>query len=364
MHPDLNLVCVAPEARIREAISRIDAGGQRIVLVVDQDCRLVGTVTDGDVRRAILANLDLEQPVRALLSRKAGTRFATPITAPQGLEHAVYLNLLKQHSILHLPLVDARQRVVGLVTMDTLVPNQGLALQAVVMAGGKGTRLHPLTEHTPKPMLRVGDKPILEIIIGQLREAGIRQVTVTTHHQGEKISAHFGDGRDFGVALSYVEEERQLGTIGGLSLMAAPTETTLVINGDILTEVDFRAMLAYHREHGAELTVAVRQYDVKVPYGIIDCEGSHVRGVNEKPTFGFFVNAGIYLLEPSVYPSIPTQQRFDMTDLIGQLVAERRVVVSFPIREYWLDIGEHTEFEQAHQDIRAGRVQAGKAAVL
>lgn len=361
MRSDLNLFCVAPGAMIRGAITRIDASGLGIVLVVDQNRRLVGTITDGDIRRAILANLDLEQPVSVLLSRKSGTRFATPISALQGQEQAVYLNLLKQHSVLHLPLVDEHQRVVGLVTMDTLAPEQPLPLQAIVMAGGKGTRLHPLTEHTPKPMLRVGDKPILEIIIGQLREAGIRQVTVTTHHQGEKIAEHFGDGHDFGVTLSYVEEKQQMGTIGGLSLMAKPTETTLVINGDILTEVDFRAMLAYHREHQADLTVAVRQYDIEVPYGVIDCAGSHVLGVNEKPTFGFFVNAGIYLLEPSVHRFIPNQQRFDMTDLITRLIAERQVVVSFPIREYWLDIGEHTEYEQAHQDIRTGKIQAGRA---
>ena len=360
MYTQLEMICVAPATSLREAMAQMDRAGCGILLVADDARRLLGTVTDRDIRRAILANLDLAQPVEALLARKAGTRFSTPITASIGQERSAYLSLLKQHSILHLPLLDAEGRVAGLVTMDSLVPEAPLALRAVVMAGGKGTRLHPLTEHTPKPMLRVGDKPVLEIIIDQLREAGIRQVTVTTHHQGEKISAHFGDGRDFGVALSYIEEERQLGTIGGLSLMAPPKETTLVINGDILTEVDFRAMLAYHREHQAELTIAVRQYDVKVPYGVIECEGSQVRGVNEKPTFGFFVNAGIYLLEPGVYRLIPSRQRFDMTDLIQRVIAERRMVVSFPICEYWLDIGEHAEYEQAHQDVLAGKMQTGK----
>jgi len=334
----------------------MDRAGYGILLIVDATRRLLGTVTDGDVRRAILANLDLGQPVSVLLARKAGTRFATPITAPIGQDRAAYLNLLKQHSILHLPLLDAEQRVGGLVTMDSLVPDQVLPLQAVVMAGGKGTRLHPLTQETPKPMLRIGDRPVLEIIISQLREAGIRQVKVTTHHKADKIAEYFGDGREFGIELSYVEEDEQLGTVGGLSLMAVPKETTLVINGDILTQVDFRAMLAYHREHQADLTVAVRQYDVKVPYGVVDCEGPVVRGLSEKPQFGFFVNAGIYLLEPAVYQLIPRGQRFDMTELIQRLVREGRAVVSFPVREYWLDIGDPAEYEQAEQDVRAGKM--------
>jgi len=237
--------------------------------------------------------------------------------------------------------------------MDSLVPDQPLPVQAVVMAGGKGTRLHPLTAETPKPMLRVGERPVLEIIIGQLREAGIKQVKVTTHHKSEKIEEHFGDGKEFGIELSYVEEDRPLGTVGGLGLLEIPQETTLVINGDILTRVDFRAMLAYHREHQADLTVAVRQYDIKVPYGIIECEGSMVRGVSEKPLLGFFVNAGIYLLEPGVYQFIPSGQRFDMTELIQRVLREGRTVVSFPIREYWLDIGQREDYEQAQEEIKS-----------
>ena len=356
MYVDVSKVCFTSHGALREAMAQMDRAGHGILLIMDEERRLLGTVTDGDVRRAILANLDLSQPVSVLLARKAGTRFATPITAPIGQDRTVYLSILKQHSLLHLPLLDAAQRVAGLVTMDSLVPDQVLPLQAVVMAGGKGTRLHPLTADVPKPMLRIGDRPVLEIIIKQLREAGIRQVTVTTHHKSEKIAEHFGDGKEFGIDLSYIEEDQQLGTVGGLSLLEVPTETTLVINGDILTQVDFRAMLAYHREHKADMTVAVRQYDMKVPYGVVECEGSVVRGLSEKPVLGFFVNAGIYLLEPSVYRLIPNGQRFDMTELIQHLLQKKRLVVSFPIREYWLDIGEQAEYEQAEQDVRTGKV--------
>jgi dTDP-glucose pyrophosphorylase len=350
---ELDVVCIDPERSLREAMHHMDRGGAGIVLVVDKGRRLLGTVTDGDVRRAILANLDLGRPVSVILERKTGTRHAKPITAALGQKRASYLALLKRHSILHLPLVDGEGRVSGLVTMDQLVPDRPLPLQAVVMAGGKGSRLMPLTEDTPKPMLHVGDRPVLEIIIDQLKQAGIRQVTLATHHQAEKIEAHFGDGKQFGVALSYVAEDRPLGTVGGLSLVEPPASTTLVINGDILTQVDFRAMLAFHQEHRADLTVAVRHYEMRVPYGVVECDGVEVKGISEKPSKGFFVNAGIYLLEPGVYRFIPKDgQRFDMTDLIHVLVQGGRPVVSFPVREYWLDIGQQADFEQAQEAVK------------
>ena len=352
MYTDLTTFCIAPTASLRDAMAQMDRNKLGIVLIVEEEARLVGTVTDGDARRAILASMDLGQPVRVLLERKAGTRFATPLTARVGEDSSTYLALLKQSNLLYLPLVDEANRVVGLVTLDEFLPERPLPLQAVVMAGGRGSRLAPLTEDTPKPMLRIGDRPVLEIIIRQLREAGITQVKVTTHHKPEKIAEYFGDGREFGVQLSYVEEDRPLGTVGGLGLLDVPQDTTLVINGDILTQVDFRAMLVYHREHQADLTVAVRQYDVKVPYGVIECDGPTVRGVSEKPVFGFFVNAGIYLLEPSVYRLIPTGQRFDMPELIQRLLQEGRPVVSFPVREYWLDVGQPEDYEQAQEAVK------------
>jgi NDP-sugar pyrophosphorylase family protein len=178
---------------------------------------------------------------------------------------------------------------------------------------------------------------------------------VTTHYKPEKIVEHFGDGHAFGIELNYVNEDWPLGTGGALGLMDAPQGPFLVINGDILTQVDFRAMLAYHQEHQADMTVAVRQYDLQVPYGVIEHEGPRVRCLTEKPLYKLFVNAGIYLIEPSVYSCIPNGQRFDMTDLIQSLLDAKRPVISFPIREYWLDIGQHADYEQAQADVQEGR---------
>jgi NDP-sugar pyrophosphorylase family protein len=263
---------------------------------------------------------------------------------------------MRERVIRQIPLLDGDGCVEDLVTWEDLLTVEDLPLQAVIMAGGMGTRLRPLTEELPKPMLPVGGRPLLERIVEQLQKAGIRRVTVTTHYKPEKIIEHFGDGRAFGVELTYVNEHQPLGTGGGLGLLPVPQQPLLVINGDILTQVDFRAMLAFHQEHRAEMTVAVRRYDVQVPYGVVECDGPFVRQLKEKPQMGFLVNAGIYLLEPSGYDLIPNGKHFDMTDLIQWMLNNGRAVVSFLIREYWLDIGQHTDYAQAQGDVENGRM--------
>lgn len=356
-HRTLELFCLVQSRSIREAIARMDKNHLGILLIVDKGRRLVGTLTDGDIRRAVLARLDLESSISVLLERKKDTRFARPVTASATAKRSELLALFKTHGILHLPLIDAKERVTGLVTIDELVQAEA-PLRALVMAGGKGTRLHPLTKNTPKPMLRVGGKPLMEIILCQLRGAGIKKVHISTHHRADKITKHFGNGSRLKLDLRYVNEARPLGTAGAVGLLDDVDETTLVMNGDVLTEVDFRAMLRYHREMRADLTVAVRQYDIKVPYGIIECEGALVRKVTEKPTLGFFVSAGIYLLEPSVRRFVPADKHLDMTELIERLVAADRPVTSFPVREYWLDIGQHDDYARAQDS--AARWKAGR----
>jgi len=352
---ELEKLLVIPNSSIHEVMTCIDRNAKGIALVVDKERRLLGTVTDGDIRRAILTNTDLEAPVSELLARKASSPYPKPVTAPVGTERAVLLQLMQEHSVRHVPLLDGAGRVVDLVTLDELLPDQALPVQAVIMAGGFGKRLRPFTEEMPKPMLSVGGRPLMGRIIEQLREAGIRQINITTHYKPEKIVAHFGDGSDFGVRINYVNEDRPLGTAGALGLMEKPNSPLLVINGDILTQMNFRAMLSYHQEHKADLTVAVRKYDLKVPYGVIESDGAFVRQLVEKPSHSFFVNAGIYLLEPSVYHYVPNGQHFDMTDLIQRLLEAKRPVASFPIVEYWLDVGQPADYDQAQEDVQNGR---------
>ncbi len=352
---DISSLCIGLSSSIREAMACIDSNVRGIALVVDGDRKLLGTITDGDIRHAMLRGYNLNAPIHELLAAKAGGIYSKPVTALVDSDAASLLTLMKEHSVRQIPMVDEAGCVVALATRDELLPNEDLALQALVMAGGFGTRLLPLTEQVPKPMLRVGTRPLLELIVEQLRTAGIRQVSVATHYKGEVITDHFGNGQSFGVDIRYVKEDHPLGTAGALGLLDDSAEPLLVINGDILTRVDFRSMLNFHKEQKAELTVAVRQYDIHVPYGVINTEGALVRGISEKPVVSQLINAGIYLLNPSVRRLIPNDQAYDIPDLINRLLDEKRTVVCFPIREYWLDIGKADQYDQAKADIASGR---------
>lgn len=356
MHQDLTNLTIGLGDSIHDAIAQMELSKLGIVLVVDSAQKLLGTITDGDLRRATLASIEMESPVSTILAHKAGSPFAKPVTAPVGAERSELLRILEERVILHLPLVDEDERVVALVTMGDLLVRKTDPLQAVIMAGGMGTRLMPLTNDLPKPMLQVGDRPLLEIIVSQLKAADIRNIKVSVRHQAEKIEDYFGDGKAFGVDITYSAEDQPLGTAGALGLMRPPDDTTLVFNGDILTAVDLRAMLAYHRENHADLTVAVHQQEFQVPYGVVECDGSFVKALSEKPVIKSFINAGIYLLEPSVYGLIPDGERYDMTELIGRLLEEDKPVAAFPVREYWIDIGEPRNYERANEDITEGRV--------
>lgn len=353
---DVQSLYISPSNSIRSAMECVDRGGCGIALVVDDERHLIGTVTDGDVRRAMLAAIDMETPISAILARKVDSQYPKPVTARVGLERDDLLALMHGYALRQIPILDDDGHVVDLVMMDDLVPADELHLQAVIMAGGLGTRLRPLTDDLPKPMLDVGGKPLMERVIAQLRQVGIRRVNLTTHYKPEKIVEYFGDGSAFGVELSYVNEDNPLGTGGALGLMPTPDQPVLVINGDILTQVDFRAMFEFHQEHKADLTMGVRRYEMQVPYGVIECEGARVQKVQEKPQVGFMVNAGIYLLEPPVFRFIPKNSSFNMTDLIQWLLDASRTVISFPIREYWLDIGQHTDYAQAQDDWKNGRL--------
>ena len=342
---------VAPDSSVNEVMACIDRGTKGIALVVNQEQHLIGTVTDGDIRRAILAGMDLSSQATELLKRKVDLPYPHPVTAPVGTSRADLLHLMRQHNIRHIPLLDKNGKVVDLSILEDLLPESSLPVTAVIMAGGYGSRLRPLTDETPKSMLYVGGRPIVEWIIQGLRQAGIRRIIVTTHYKAEAITQHLSDGRDFGVQIEYVHEERLSGTAGSLGLLVPWHQALLVMNGDILTRIDFRAMLHYHQEHKADMTVAVREYHLEVPYGIVEMEDVKLRGLNEKPSLRFFVNAGIYLLEPLVHSYTTKGEFLDMTDLIVRLLDDKRLIVGFPVREYWIDIGQHADYEQAQEDM-------------
>lgn len=350
--------CVGPTAPMRDVLQVIDRNGEGVALVVDGERRLLGIVTDGDIRRATLSGQDFSRSVAEFLRHKSAARGPrTPLAAGLNEDQGEWRKLMDESGVRHLPLLDENGRLAGLALMSALVRDEELPLRAVVMAGGFGVRLRPLTSGTPKPLLPIGKKPLIEHIVSQLRDSGVRRVSITTHFHGEKIRGHFGDGSAFGVQMQYTEEKEPLGTAGALSMLRGMKEPLLVINGDILTAVDFRAMLAFHRELGSELTVGVRRYEVPVPFGVIEADGPRVTGLKEKPSLSFFINAGIYILEPAVVDSIPEGRRIDMTDLIDELLRAGRVVSSFPIHEYWIDIGQVEDYLKATEDAASGRLK-------
>jgi dTDP-glucose pyrophosphorylase len=334
-------------------MSVIDECRKGIALVVDEQQRLVATITDGDIRRAILSGVDLAQPVMCL---KQESQNLSPITAPVGSSETVILALMQAHVIRQVPILDQEGRVCDLAVIDDLLEEIELPVTGVIMAGGYGRRLMPLTESVPKPMLPVNGRPLLEHMLDKLRRAGIRSVNLTTHYLNDSIVNHFHDGSGFDMRLSYFRETEPLGTAGALAKMSSGTDPLLVINGDILTGVDIRAMLHYHREHNSHLTVGVRQYDIEVPFGVVETDGVKVVRIAEKPVLRHFINAGIYFVDPAMCRLVPENRYFDMPDLITAVIASGFTVISFPVREYWLDIGKLEHYQKAEADVAKGIV--------
>ncbi len=352
MTHDIESLLIGPDLTFREAMVRLNENQQGIVLVVDEARRLLDTITDGDLRRAFLSGLDLDSPVSVLADLKAtNSPFPKPTTVREAMPEHEIQALMAAEQLRHIPVVDSDNHVIDVViARATVLEPEPLPISALVMAGGRGTRLRPLTDTIPKPLLPVRGKPIMEHTIQRLEAAGVRNVMVSTHYMAQAFHEHFGDGSGLGVKMTYVEEKEPLGTAGALRLMEPPTGPVLVVNGDVLTEINYRAMLAFHQDNGASLTVAVAEYEVEIPYGVVELDGVRVLGIAEKPRIKQFINAGVYLLEPEVVGLIPDSGKFDMTDLIEALVNKGRSVVSFPISEYWIDIGQHGDYARAQQD--------------
>ena len=349
-------LCVSASDTIQVAAERLNRNLRGIVLVIDEVGCLLDTITDGDIRRGMLAGLGLDSRIEVLRERKGRLAGVALLAAPPDADATALVQLMRERSVRQVPIVHHDGRVAGLVTLEELLPTAGaLPVRAVIMAGGLGTRLRPLTEHVPKPLLPLGDRSVVERLITQLHDAGVRHVAVVTHYRGDQIRERLGDGQALGVTVTYVDEDRPLGTAGALALMELPGVPILVVNGDILTNVDLRAMLEYHRENAADVTIGVRRYELNVPFGVVDIEGPNVRGVREKPAMHVFVNVGMYLMKPTMHSYLQAGAACDMPELVNRLIRAGRSVVSFPVVGYWLDIGRMTDYEQAQADLREGR---------
>ncbi|RBQ30141.1 nucleotidyltransferase family protein [Aliarcobacter vitoriensis] len=329
---------------IKEALEIIDKGSMQIALVVDKDDKLIGTLTDGDIRRGLLKGFDLNSSIEDIIFKKP-----TIATISDTKEDILKLALSKKlHQI---PIIDENNRLVGIKEIDELIKPKNKTNKVVLMVGGLGTRLRPLTETTPKPMLKVGNKPILQTIVEKFAEYGYTNIIMCVNYKSHIIQDYFGDGSDFGVKIEYVLEDQRMGTAGALSLLTQkPIEPFFVMNGDLLTNVNFEHLHNYHIATNSIGTMCVREYDFQVPYGVVNIKDSKIVSIEEKPIHKFFVSAGIYILSPKVLDYIPQNQFYDMPTLFETIIRLNENTLSFPLREYWLDIGRIEEYEKANKE--------------
>ena len=336
---------IAPEsATLRDAIAIIDAGGLQLCLVVDGQMRLLGTVSDGDVRRAVLREVSLESAAVEIMNRH-------PTVARMEDDRDELFAIMRARQLHRLPLVDTNGRLIGLESIDQIIDRPRRDNVAVLMAGGLGQRLLPLTVDTPKPMLKVGGRPILETILLNLIDHGFERIFISVNYKAEMIKDYFGDGSKWNVQIAYLEERSRRGTAGALALLPQrPAEPFLVMNGDLLTKANFSHLMDFHSQQCAVATMCVREHSFQIPYGVVDIDHHRIRRIEEKPRQHVYANAGIYVLAPEVLDLVPADAVFDMPSLFEGLVAAGREAVAFPLREYWLDVGHHADFARAQGD--------------
>ena len=337
-------VTVSPETTLRQALARIDAAGTQLAIVIDSNGRLKGILSDGDVRRALLRGVDL-----SILSSEVMS--CNPVVAPATSSRQDVLMLMRKNGIHHIPLVDEDGVVLEILTLDELTGVAKHPNWVVLMAGGLGSRLRPLTENCPKPMLHIGSKPILENILESFIEQGFCNFYISINYMAEAITDYFGDGARWGASIQYLHEDKRLGTAGALSLLpSTPKDPFFVMNGDLLTKTRFDSMLQFHLDRNVAATMAVREYESKVPYGVVHMNESRIQSIVEKPIQKFFVNAGMYVLAPNAVDHILKDEYLDMPILFDRLMAAGKQADAFLLREYWLDIGRIEEFEKAQID--------------
>ncbi len=336
---------VSPETTMAETISVIDKAAMQFALVVDNNNKLLGIVTDGDIRRALLRHQDMSSPIDTVMNK-------SPSVAKKGLSRSRLLHLMNSKGLLAIPIIED-DILVDVETLQKIVNRSHHDNPVFIMAGGFGTRLKPLTDNCPKPLLKLGGKPILETIIENFIASGFHRFYISTHYLPEQIEAYFGDGSEWGVEISYVHEETPLGTAGALGLLPKGISNLPIImmNGDLLTKVDFELLLNFHTEQQGIATMCVTEYEYQVPYGVVTLQDHQLESMIEKPLQKYFVNAGIYVVTPELIKQVKENQIVDMPSLLESEIARGEKVSVFPVHEYWLDIGKFNDFSQAQIDI-------------
>jgi len=332
---------------MKSAINNLENGKSRIALVVDDKGKLIGTITDGDIRRAILANLPMDSKLKEFMKDQ-------PVCIDSEKNKDDILRLMREKDILQVPILDKNKKVVGLETLNHLLEGKKIDNPVFIMAGGFGTRLAPLTDETPKPLLKIGSKPILERILLKFIDAGFHKFYISTHFMADKIKEYFNDGSDWNISIKYIHEDKPLGTGGSLGLLPkSEIDLPLVMmNGDLLSEVNFVELLRYHYEKKGMVTMCVSQYELQIPYGVVVKDEHKFIKIDEKPSEKFFINAGIYVVDPSIVSGVGGSSYLDMPTLLNEISLKNLPVNIFPIHEYWLDVGQLSDFNKAKEDVK------------
>jgi len=343
-------ICHSATDTIEDALRTLERTHREIVLIVDDNERLVGTVTDGDIRRALLEQKAATCSLDAVMNR-------SPLTGDPSMGNADLIRFMGAHRILQLPIVDENGIIIDVALLGDLVQEKRLANKAVIMAGGQGRRLRPLTNDIPKPLLPIADRPILDIILDQLRSEGIDEVFIITHYKAEMIEGHIARSSYPGLKIHIVRETEPRGTAGGLALIRDYLEQPfIVMNADILTRLSFTKLLKAHIEKKAALSIVAKRREIQIPYGVIESDQEDaILSFTEKPVIAVNCNIGVYAMSPEVLASIPNDGYFDITDLIDELQKRQVPLYEYPIEDYWIDIGRISDYERACEDMVESR---------
>lgn len=341
MKPFNNLI-LNYNSTIKEALNVINEGEMRIAFIVDEQGKLLGILSDGDIRRAFLNNYTLENTIEKIFNKNY-------IYSQVGDSKDKIIELANFHQVYQIPILDDKMILVGIEELNSLITQPLRSNKIVLMVGGLGTRLRPLTDEVPKPLLKVANKPILEIIIENFSKYGFKEFILSVNYKSKMIEDYFGNGSKFGVNIEYINETQRMGTAGALSLMEDKLkESFFVMNGDLLTDINFEHLLKFHIENKCQATMCVREYDLQIPYGVVNINNKYIQSIEEKPLHTFCVNAGIYILEPSILKYVPKNKFYDMPTLFETIIENKYKAISFPIKDYWLDIGEIEQYKKAN----------------
>jgi dTDP-glucose pyrophosphorylase len=344
MNEPWRIALLPHSANLRDGISCLDKSGMQIALVVNSLDILIGTVTDGDIRRGLLRGLDMNSPINVVM-------FKTPLVVPPELPRETVLQIMQANKVLQLPVVNSDRKVMGLHLWDDLMLPKIITNMMVIMAGGKGTRLKPYTENCPKPMLPINGKPMLEHIIERAKASGFNHFVLAIHYLGNMVEEHFGDGSKWHVKIEYLRETTPMGTAGAIGLLnPIPKESFLVTNGDVLTDIHYGEFLDYHKRHSAVATMAVRLHEWEHPFGVVVTKGVDIVGFEEKPISRSHINAGIYVLDPQALNFLNKNEPCDMPTLFSRISKDERRTIVYPMHEPWLDVGRPDDLEQVRRE--------------